>query len=272
MRIKAIQFLSFLAGMCILGMQAEAAFTLQNGKLINAETAATMSVEEHFTRGLEALDARNWKEASKQFEIVTYNFPNTQYGQEGNFYLGVAWFHLEEFDFANEAFSNYLKVKSNPQFFKQAIEYKYAIAEMFKDGAKRRFFGTKQLPKWASGTTMAVTIYDEVIAAMPSNEIAAQALFSKGCMLWNMKEYRNSIDSFQMLIKRFPKHELAPESYLLITKVYLDQCRLEFQNPDILAFAQINVRRFKHDSPKEERLAEADEDVLRIGSLRTRPI
>lgn len=259
--------LALVIAACSLSQAAEAAFTIQNGKLVNVEQAATMSPEEHFQAGYKALEERDWKEAQLNFTALTYNFPNTPQGQEGNYYLGVAWFHMHEFDLANEAFSKYLKVKSNPQFFKQAIIYKYDIAEEFRNGAPRRFFGTKQLPKWACGKAMAVEIYDEVIAAMPSNEIAAKALYAKGIMLWDMKDYRDSVDSFQMLIKRFPKQELTPEAYVNIGKVYRDQSRLEFQNPDILAFAQINLRKFKQEFPKEERLAEAEEDVLQIKEI-----
>lgn len=248
----------------------EAAFTLQDGKLVNVEKAATMTAEEHFKAGIKALEARDWEAANQQFSIVTYNFPNTSFGQEGFYYLGNALYQLQEYDFANEAFSTYLKVKSNPKFFKQAIEYKFVIAERFRNGATRRFFGTKQLPKWASGKSMALDIYDEVIAAMPSNEIAARALYAKAGMLWEMKNYRESVEAYQMLIKRFPKNELTPESYVNITKVYLDQSRFEFQNPDILAFAQINLRRFKQSFPAEERLAEAERDVLLIKEVYAR--
>lgn len=265
--IKNRHRLVLIAAACLVGQGVDAAFTIQNGKLVNVESAATMSPEEHFKAGYKAIEEGDWKEAQVNFSALTYNYPNSSYGQEGNYYLGIAWFRMREFDFANEAFSKYLKVKSNPKFFKEAILYKFDIAEEFRNGAPRRFFGTKQLPKWACGKSMALDIYDEVIGAMPSNEIAARALYAKGTMLWELKDYRASIDAFQMLIKRFPKYELAPEAYLDIGKIYRAQSRLEFQNPDILAFAQINLRRFKQDFPKEERLAEAENDVLQVKEI-----
>lgn len=252
---------------CSVAPQLEAAYTLKDGCLVNSKEVATLSVQEHFDLGAQALDACDWNEALCQFTIVSCSFPSTPYGQEALFYIGISYYYLEEYDMANEAFSQYLKASSNPRLFQEAVEYKYSIAECFKNGAKRRFFGTKKLPKWASGTSMALTIYDEVIAAVPCNNIAAHALVSKGYLLWTIQDYRQAVDSFQMVIRRFPKHELAPECYLYISQVYLEQSRVEFQNPDLLAFAQINLRKFQQDFPREERLCEAEENVHQIKEI-----
>jgi len=241
-----------------------AAFTIKNGSLVDVSEVATMSAEGHFSAAAKAFDAEDWDEAARQFYIVTVNFPNTPYAKEGYYYLGISYYNLEELDYANDAFSDYLKVQSNPRFFQEAIEYKFAIAENFLQGAKRRFLGTKKLPKWASGNNLAITIYDEVIAAVPSQEMAARALVSKGYLLWRMRDYRGAVDAFNTVIRRFPKHELAPECYLLISKAYLEQSQYEYQNPDILAFAQINMRRFEREFPREERLNIVQENVMAI--------
>lgn len=213
------------------------------------------------------MNVNNWKEAAKHFHVVSYNFPHTSYGQDAFYYLGIANYYLQEYEFANENFNQYLKCQSNPRFFQEAIEYKFYVAEQFRGGAKRHYFGTKQLPKWADGKSMALDIYDEVVAAMPSHEMAAQALFAKGCLLCKLREHRDSIDAFQMVIRRFPKHELSPESYILINKIYLVLSRKEYQNSDLLALAEINLRRFKSDFPREERIAESEADVLAIKEI-----
>jgi outer membrane protein assembly factor BamD (BamD/ComL family) len=260
-----LQKLLFTLGVCFLfTSSSEAAFTLKNGRFVKAEVQATLSLDEHYALGIEAINEGKWDEAVEHFNILSTTFPHTPYGQEASYYLGMAYYELEEFDLANEAFSQYIKAQSHPKFFMDAIWYKYSIAEKFKNGAKKRFFGSKQLPKWAPAYSLGQTIYDEVIAAVPGHEIAAYALYSKAEMLWKEKDFRGCIDAYQGLIRRFPKHELTPECYLLITKVYLDQSQNEFQNPDILAFAQINLRRFQMAFPGEERLLEAEQDVMAI--------
>jgi len=240
------------------------AWVIQDGWIADAESVATLSCEDHWALGLQALESQNWKESCKQFNIVCTNFPNTVMGQDACFFLGVSWMQQNELDFANDAFTQYLKCKNNPPYFMEAIQYKFQIAEAFKGGAKRRILNTKQLPKWGDSTKLCFQIYDEVIAAMPCHEIAAQALYSKGQMHWINKQYRESIECFQTITKRFPKNLLCPNSYIVIGRIYLDQCQNEFQNPDILAFAQINLKRFKQEFPREERLEQAEIDVMSI--------
>lgn len=263
MRVKA--FLLILSLMiAAIQLPAHAGYSLQNGKIVDAETMATMDAEGHYNAGLNAMNAEDWDEAARQFSIASYNFPNSPYGQEAFYYEGVAFYKMGEYDFANTSFSEYLKAKNHPRFFQETIEYKFSIAELFRMGARRRFLGTKQLPKLATGRTLAVKIYDEICAAVPCHEIAACSLYSKGFLLWSFHDYKGAVDCFQTIIRRFPKHQLAPECYCVINKVYCDQCEYEFQNPDILAFAYINLRRFQKDFPREERLAEAEADVLAV--------
>lgn len=262
-----LKIFCFLSALVCLASSSEAAFTFKNGKLVDADIVASLPVQDHYKLGLESLDKEDWREASRQFRIVTTCFPNSPYASDSNFYLGVAEYHNEELDYANDSLTTYLKSKNNPKFFQEAIEYKYAIAEKLNAGHKRRFFGTKKMPKWASGKSLAIQIYDEVIASLPCHELAARALYSKGDLLWNQKEYKRAVESYQMIVKRFPKHELAPESFVVISKIFLEQSATEFQNPDVLEFAQINLRRFKHDFPREPRVDEVEADVLAIKEI-----
>ena len=265
MKIKFFHFLCLSTLLLTsLSLQTEAAILFQHGRIRDADEVATMPVQEHFSRGVAAMNCRDWDEAYKEFRIVVVNFPDSSFAPDSYFYLGIAYYNLGDFDFANEAFSDYLKVQNNPTYFEETLKFKFSIAQKFKEGARKHMFGTKYLPKWASGQSVALSTYDEVIAALPCHEIAAKALYSKGELLWEMRDYRESIDCFQTITRRFSKNEFAPQSYLAITEIYLEQSRMEFQNPDILALAQINLRRFKHDFPRDERIEEAESNVQEI--------
>ncbi|MEM1283359.1 MAG: tetratricopeptide repeat protein [Chlamydiota bacterium] len=248
----------------------EAAYTSKGGHPANANETATMSGKDHYNFGVEAFEAKNWNEAAKQFNIVAIEFPDSPYGADAYYFAGVAYYQIKEYDLANEAFNNYLKVKNDPKFFQEVIQYKFSIAEQFRGGARRRPFGTKQFPKWLSAYEEALDIYDEVVAALPSSDLAAQALFYKGCLMWKMGDFRGAIDSYQMLIRRFNKNELAPQAYLNITKIYLDQSKFEFQNPDLIALAEVNVRKFEMDYPRDERLQQAQYEVNHIKEVYAR--
>lgn len=262
MKIKRLCVL--FACFCLLSQEVSAGITIKDGWFVSTEEVATMSAEEHFNEGAQAMACQDWYEAAKQFRIVSCNFPDTAIGQESYYWLGVAYYQLAELDFANDAFTAYLKSQNTPQFFEQTIYYKFNIANRFRLGAKKRLFGTKQLPKWAPAYELAIEIFDEVIAAVPCHDLAAQALYIKGYVRWQEHAYRDCIDVYLQLIRRFPKHELAPLCYLNITNVYLEQSQYEFQNPDLLGLAEINVRRFEQEFPGDERLLQAEYNLQTI--------
>jgi len=239
-------------------------YAIVDGSFIDASLKATKSAQEHFNIAMGAMDSRDWKTAIDNFRIVAYNFPDTRIGKDSRFHLGVIYYRQGELEFANNAFTTYLEIHDSPDYFEEAIQYKYHIAEQFRNGAKRRIFGSKQLPAWLSGENLAIEIYEEVITVMPTHEMACKSLFAKAALLRKMRDYRESVECYRMVIGRFPKHELAPESYLAIARLYYEQSQSEFQNPDILAFAQINLRSFKAHFPREERIAEAEKYVKDI--------
>lgn len=245
---------------CILALQLNGAYVLTDQGLINTKRLAVYSCEEHYRIACDAFERGDFREAQENFGIVSVNFPNSQLGIDATFFSGVCLYELGELDIANDELSEYLKRQSSPRYFQDAMTYKFCIANEFRQGAKRRFLGTKQLPKWASANTLCLKIYDEIIISMPCHDYAAHSLYCKGYMLWLRGEYQDSVDSFQTLIRRFPKHELAPECYLAINRVYLEQCEWEFQNPDLLQLAEINCKRFKQDYPRDERCITAYED------------
>lgn len=252
-----------IASLIVMG-SLEGGYTIHKGKLVNTASVPIYTPEKHYALGLEALESENWEIAVYNFNVIDLNFPNASFYQESKYYLAVSYFYADEYEFANETLTSYLNGQNNPSFFEEAIGYKVQIADKFRCGARKRCFGTKMLPKWASARSLALEIYDEVITSLPCHDFAAQSLYAKGYMHWEDQDYKESVDAYQTLIRRFPKHELAPTAYLCINQVYLEQAEVEFQNPDILALAEINLKRFQRDFPKDENLVEAEGNVQAI--------
>lgn len=265
MRIKWISILCILTAFifCLPTLHA----LKPRSKYFKSEEAANHYLTKHYNLGCKYYNREDWRKAASEFERVIFYFPCSDAAAEASYYLAVCYFEMKEYDFANEEFSNYLKASQHPAFFEDAVFYKFCIAEHFKRGKKKRPFKMRYLPKWISGQESALVIYDEVVAALPNHELAIQALYSKADLLKNMGEYRNSVEAYQMIIRRFSKNEIVPACYLNIADAYVKQSRLEFQNPDILALAELNVRKFRDDFPRDERVVIAEESVCRIKEM-----
>lgn len=243
------------------------AYTVKEGKLVNTEEMATLSVQEHYSAAMDAYQKKKWDELVKQARIVKKNFPTTPFGQEALFYLGAGYFHQEEYQLADEELSVYLKKQTAPKHFEEAIEYKFSIAEKYQKGAKKPLMGWQSMPKWVPAIEDALTIYDEVIMALPHHDLGAKALYGKARLLFKDEDYKTSIETYQTLIRRFPKHALAVQSYLGIGEVYLAQCQNQYPDPDFLDLTEINLRKFKHDFPQDEQAAQAEKMFMRMQEI-----
>jgi outer membrane protein assembly factor BamD (BamD/ComL family) len=226
-----------------------------------------MSVQEHYSAAMDAYQKKDWEELVHQANVIIKNFPSTPFAAESIFYLGAAYFHLREYEMANKEFSTYLKRHSTPKHFEEAIQYKFSIAEKFQNGSKKRVLGWESMPKIIPAQEDALEIYEEVITALPHDDLAAKALFGKAKLFFKEKEFKSSVEAYQTIIRRFPKNSLAAESYVGIGEVYLTQCQKEYPDPDFLDLAEINLRKFKIDFPSEEKIALAEKMLLEMQEI-----
>lgn len=218
----------------------------------------------HYEKACAAYSCKNWLTASDEFERVIYFDPNSTRSANSYYYLGVCYFEKQEYDAANLAFSNYLKSSPDPVFLEEVFLYKFYMAEKLKNGHFRRPFGKQYLPKWLPGKSLALNIYDEIITSIPNHELAIQALYAKGDLLASSHNFKESIDTYQMLIRRFPKHPNTPLAYIAINRVYFEESIRQEHNPDLIALAELNYKKFEERFPRDERLIRAKEYVLAI--------
>ncbi len=209
-------------------------------------------------------EAEEWRELSKEALLIINSFPNTTFSREAQYFLGVAYFKLEDYEMANYRFTDYLTAQATPKYFEEVIQYKFEIAEKFRLGAKKHLMGFKTLPKWAPAGSDAITVYDEVISALPHHDLAAHAHYGKAQIQAKTQDFRAAIESYQTLIRRFPKHPLAIESYIGIGEVYYMQSLAEYADPDYLDLAELNLRKFSEAFPSEVKVAVARQKFVEM--------
>lgn len=239
-------------------------YVLIDGVLYHSDEIPSYSEEKHYELATRAFYACDFEEAAKQFRILAINWPGCTYGQDAWFFAGVSYYETCDLDLANCALTSYLRCQTAPRYFEEAVYYKLCIADRLAAGEMIHPIESTKLPKCIPARGLAMEIYEEVVSLMPTSELAAQALFRKACLEWSFGQYREAIATYQTLIRKFPKNELTPDAYLNMLKVYLAESRIEFQNPDILSFADITLRKFKQDFPKDERVNEGEAVVASI--------
>ena len=216
-----------------------------------------LSDMEYFNSAISQMEEKSWRGALNSFDAIRQYYPDSQVFDDSLYFQAVCNYHLMDYDIANKELTKYLSSKYRLKFFEDALHYKLEIANKFKEGAKKHLFDSDKFPKWIPAKEDALEIYDDIISMVPSHDLTAQALFEKGSLLQKMQDYKIALESYQTLIKRFPKHPLTPDSYLAINEAYYEQSHSEFRNTDLLEMAQINLKKFTKNFPRDEKIEQA---------------
>jgi TolA-binding protein len=211
-------------------------------------------VEGPYEKACNAFEAKDFAAAAEKFRFFLKKFPKHTCAEEARFLLGVCYFNMCEYDFANQSFSKYLECSLTPKHFEDVVKYKFCIAKKFQQGEGRRVLGFKRLPKWMSAEQEAIDIYEELATIYPHDDIAAYALFNKACILLKRGCFKDSVEEYQTVIRRFPRTPIAAMSFQGISVAYVEEAKLQPCNPDFLCLAMVNLKKFKLAFPGDEKL------------------
>ncbi|MDE3045605.1 MAG: outer membrane protein assembly factor BamD [Verrucomicrobiota bacterium] len=215
----------------------------------------------------EALSDKDWWAVIDYSDILSYHFPTSPFAQESAYLMGLAYYHLDQYELANQTLTAYLNHSSNHSHFEEAIRMKFEIAESFQKGKRKPLFGSHKMPCWVPAKEDALQIYEEVIAALPHSTLAAKALLGKAKLQTEFEDYKPAVETLHLLIRRFPKDEAAAAAYLEINRIYLEQCKNTSLDLDLLDLAEVNLRKFHLAFPRELRLKEAETVVAETQEL-----
>lgn len=204
-----------------------------------------------------SIELKQWKRLERTAELLLGRYPESPYAREMEYFIAWGLFKQDKLDQANAAITRYLQGDEMPKYYEECMAMKFNIAQWYS--IPDPLFGVESFPKFATNREYAIDVYDEIIATMPRSDLAARAYYQKGYLLLDgYASFKEAVEVFQTLIRRFPKHEKTPDAYLGIMQTYADQCKLEYPNLDLLDLATINFQKFKKHFPTEPRLEQGE--------------
>lgn len=214
-----------------------------------------------FNAARACMEEGKWADSVRHFQTLTTYCPYSPLFSEAVYQCALCYMQLEEYEYSNQQLTNYLNLPDPSQHFMEALQYKFLIAEGFAAGGKRHLFGWGGLPRWGSSASLAIEIYEELIATLPGSEMAKKSLYSKGVLQTAKKQYDDAIVSFEQLIRRYPKDAAAIESFRMISSIYLTKAKADAQNPDLIGLAEVNLRKFTKSFPSEPHIGEVEANL-----------
>lgn len=220
-----------------------------------AKSASIPSAPILYEEMRQQIEAKDWKKAEKTGKQLIEFHNSNPVALETYYHLATVYFALNEFDTANDCLSEYLKKDDSPRYYEEAFKLKLDIAHKFAAGYRKRIGGFRLMPKLVPAIDDALELYDEVSSAFPRSDLAAEAIFSKAKVFFELEEYKQSLETFQKLIKKFPQHYLVPKAYLEIGEIYLIETKNESNDVSFLELQKVSYERFKEAFPADPRLA-----------------
>ena len=255
---------------CALGIffvtpasHADREFVLSRDELLPLKDpkAPTLSAKEHFASLEKAFQDKKWSEVIKHGSVIFEHFSEEPFADLSHYYVGLSFFHKKKYVRANREFSRYLSAEA-PEHFQEALRYKFDIAQNFARGKTGDYPVVKRLFSERSFKERAIEIFDEILLAEPSGDLAAYSLYHKGLVLLNMGLYDESVAVFETTIREFFKHELVPKAYVGIAKSYEARYRQEkSKDIAILNLATISCAKFEREYPGHELIGEVKKEL-----------
>ncbi len=217
---------------------------------------------------VEAIEMKDWQVAAEIANNLCQEEADNEIASDTYFYLGVANYHLQHYEFANKNFTTYmLRPEENKEFIDLVIEYKFSIAEKITGSEKTHLYGIKQLPRLQNGYELGLKIYSEVITMEPWGEYAAKSYLAMGGVYKEMSNFPKALEQYQSLIRLFPRHECGARAYLGISEIYREKMRGKYLDTHLLELVRQNAEEFAKSYPRDPLLKEVRKQLITIEDM-----
>lgn len=259
-----ILFFSILS--VFLSTPLPATYQQYDGGWVKEKFVPYLSLDEHLNLARSALQNQQWSLAEHHFQIILHASTEADTYSEAILGCSQSEYHLQKYEEANTHLDTYVKELQRDQRYRAVMELKYQIAQAFREGAKRRLFGWSSMPKILSGKDIALQIYDEIAAALPRSDLAAQSLLAKAQMLRRTRQFSLSSQAFQQLISEFDRHPLVLQAFQEQARNYLVEMRTTSRNEELLELARINRQKMATRFPNAD-FVRIDADIQTMREL-----
>jgi len=212
---------------------------------------------------LEAAGQRD--DALKAYKNLLRRWPLSFFAPEAQFRVGKILEDEADFADAFKAFQTMVQKYPSSDYFAQALNEQYRIANLYLAGEPQRIW------KIPVGPSMDRTIemYQRIIKNAPYGTFAPQCQFNIGLARESQRRYSDAIDAYQLVLDNYPTSSVAPNAQYQIGYAWMRSSisgdyDLGSARKAIDAFQDYLVR-----YPNSDKVVQAQENIQRLGQKQT---
>jgi outer membrane protein assembly factor BamD len=257
-----------LLSLVFAGSLAHATLTWRPGEGWSDESGADVSASSsrdqlEMAHKLEAQGSRD--AALKAYKGLLRRWPLSFFAPEAQYRTGKILEDQGDFYNAFQAFQKMFTKYPSSEYFEQALNEQYRIANLFLAGEPQRIW------KVPVGPSMEKTIemYERVIKNAPYGTFAAQCQFDIGLAREKQRKFTDAVDSYQKVLDNYPSSDVASNAQYQIGYAWM---RSSFAGDYDMGAAKKAVDAFQDylvRYPSSDKAVQAQENIQKLGLRQT---
>jgi tetratricopeptide (TPR) repeat protein len=194
------------------------------------------AVDEMFQEALRLRREREHEAAIAQFQLILLQYPNTDQKPRIKLYMGTLYSQIQQY---GKAIELYKQIQTESPDYQGMATVLYHLALAYR---------------WSKNSSLAVATYDQIIKQWPHDDIATQALYSKGKHYYYQKQFDQARTIFRQIVDDEQKQEKW--RLLAIKQIGLSYFKADEYQQAVSIFEE-KLRRFGDDAYAVHMIAEA---------------
>lgn len=212
------------------------------------------------------LEAQGQRDAAlKAYKGLLRRWPLSFFAPEAQYRMGKILEDEADFAGAFKAFQVMVTKYPSSDYFTQALNEQYRIANLYLAGEPQRIW------KIPVGPSMDRTIemYDRIIKNAPYGDYAPQCQFNIGLAREQQRKYTDAVDAYQKVLDNYPTSSVAANAQYQIGYAWMRSCQsgdydMGAAKKAVDAFQDYLVR-----YPTSDKAVQAQDNIRKLGQKQT---
>src|ERR1700677_862812 len=212
------------------------------------------------------LEAQGQRDSAlKAYKALLRRWPLSFFAPEAQYRVGKILEDTGDFYNAFQAFQKMVTKYPSSDFFEEALEEQYRIANLYLAGEPQRIW------KIPVGPSMERTVemYQRVIKNAPYGSYAPQCQFNIGLAREQQRKYDDAVDAYQTVLDNYPASSVAANAQYQIGYAWMRSCQLGDYDMGAAKKAADAFQDYLVRYPDSDKSVQAQENIRRLGQKQT---
>jgi outer membrane protein assembly factor BamD len=199
----------------------------------------------------------DYKGARSAYQVLVRKWPFSFNAGEAQFKMGWCNEKLADFRSAFDAYQRCVEKYPASNFFEQALERQYAIANLFLSGEPQRLW------KVPVPTTVerVVAMYEQIVKNAPYGKLAPVCTYKTGLANESFQRWSEAIKCYEKVLEQYPNDDIVDDALYQIGYAWMQAARINGFDEGASAKAIDAFTEFVARYPKSEKVGQAKKNL-----------